>query len=79
MKIQVRTNRDSWQMVPVAEIMPYENNSKPHSQVQIQQLRESLRTMGFIRPLLLDEERRLMVGHGVLQAAEAREWTQFPA
>lgn len=78
MKIQVRTNRDSWQMVPVAEIMPYENNSKPHSQVQIQQLRESLRTMGFIRPLLLDEERRLMVGHGVLQAAEAEGMDAVP-
>ena len=40
MTIKIKTDRESWQMVPVSEIVPYEHNSKPHSESQIGQLRE---------------------------------------
>ena len=78
MTIKIKTDRESWQMVPVSEIVPYEHNSKPHSESQIGQLRESLRIMGFVRPLLLDGERRLIAGHGVLLAAQAEGMEEVP-
>lgn len=78
MSIQIRTDRDAWRMVPVGEIQPYERNAKIHGPEQLRLLRRSLRESGFVRPLLVDEELRLIAGHGVLEAARAEGMERVP-
>lgn len=55
-----------------AELVPYEGNPRRHGEKQMQALRRSLREFGFLRPLLIDRENRLVAGQAVLQAAHGR-------
>mgnify|MGYP002226446121 CR=1 FL=1 len=43
-----------------AELVPYEENPRRHGEKQMQALRRSLREFGFLRPLLIDRENRLV-------------------
>ena len=52
-----------------AELVLYEGNPRRHGEKQMQALRRSLREFGFLRPLLIDRENRLVAGQAVLQAA----------
>lgn len=76
--IEIRTGRESWRMVEAASIRPYERNAKIHGPEQIGRLRESLRQFGFVRPLLVDGELRLIAGHGMLAAAQAEGMDRVP-
>ena len=63
---------------PVDEIVPYERNAKIHGEKQLAALRKSLRTLGFVRPLLIDAKGNLIAGHGTLMAAKAEGMTAVP-
>ena len=76
--IKVRTNGTGWRMVPTEDITPYDRNAKIHGEEQVNCLRESLRTFGFVRPLLVDESFGLLAGHGMLAAAKAEGMTNVP-
>lgn len=78
MGIQIRTDQDAWRMAPVGEVQPYERNAKIHGPEQLRLLRRSLRENGFVRPLLVDENLRLIAGHGVLEAAKAEGMERVP-
>ena len=54
---------------PVDELVPYENNPRTHSDVQIERLVKSLKEFGFTNPILIDEDNNVIAGHGRLQAA----------
>lgn len=64
--------------MPIQRVIPYGKNAKIHGQEQIEKLRESLRTFGFVRPLLVDENMTLLAGHGMLAAAKAEGMTRVP-
>lgn len=55
--------------VAVADLVPYANNSRTHSDEQIDQIAASIREFGFTNPLLIDENKGLIAGHGRLMAA----------
>lgn len=61
-----------------AELVPYEGNPRRHGEKQMQALRRSLREFGFLRPLLIDRENRLVAGQAVLQAAMAEGMDVVP-
>ena len=63
---------------PIAELRPYANNARIHTPEQIDKLRASLRTYGFVRPLLIDAEGTVLAGHGILEAAKAEGLTEAP-
>lgn len=52
-----------------ATLIDAENNSRTHSDQQIQQIVESIQEWGFTNPLLIDEHNRLVAGHGRRAAA----------
>ncbi|AEP10297.1 site-specific DNA-methyltransferase [Micavibrio aeruginosavorus] len=56
--------------LPISTIKPYAKNPRTHSQKQIKQIVESIRTFGFTNPLLLDDDCSLIAGHGRLEAAK---------
>ena len=64
--------------VRIDELVPYERNAKIHGPEQIEQLRRSLREFGFVSPVLIDEERNLIAGHGRVEAARAEGMAEVP-
>lgn len=74
----VRISAEELITVPVAELVPYEHNARTHSDEQVERLRRSLREFGFVSPILIDEERRVIAGHGRLLAAQAEGMESVP-
>lgn len=66
------------QLVPIAKLVPYQNNARTHSPAQIQKLRSSLREFGFINPVLIDRNFGVIAGHGRIEAARAENITEVP-
>ena len=64
--------------IRIDELIPYENNAKIHGPEQIEQLRRSLREFGFVSPVLIDEDKNLIAGHGRVEAARAEGMTEVP-
>lgn len=64
--------------IRIDELIPYENNAKIHGPDQIEQLRRSLREFGFVSPVLIDENKNLIAGHGRVEAARAEGMTEVP-
>lgn len=52
------------------ELIPYINNSRTHSEQQVQQVAASIQEFGFTNPILIDDESGIIAGHGRLQAAQ---------
>ena len=69
---------DKFEIVSVAEIKPDEHNARKHSDEQIAELRCSLREFGFVNPLLIDKDKKIIAGHGRLVAAVAEGMTAVP-
>ncbi len=69
---------DKFEIVPVVEITPDARNARKHSDEQIKELRRSLREFGFVNPLLIDKDKKVIAGHGRLTAAIAEGMTAVP-
>jgi len=63
---------------PITSLRPAKRNPRTHSSKHIRQLVESLQTFGFINPILLDADERVLAGHGRLAAAKALNLDQVP-
>tara|TARA_R110000823_G_scaffold164574_4_gene296889 strand:- start:519 stop:1061 length:543 start_codon:yes stop_codon:yes gene_type:complete len=60
------------------EIIPYINNSRTHSETQIQQVAASIKEFGFTNPILIDQDNGIIAGHGRLQAAQLLGLNEVP-
>ena len=56
--------------VPVSALKPYDRNARTHSPKQIRQLAASIEEFGFTNPILIDSNRRIVAGHGRVDAAK---------
>ena len=63
---------------PLASIVPNPGNPRVHRPEQVGQLARSICEWGFTVPLLVDESRNLIAGHGRLAAAELLGLEQVP-
>jgi DNA modification methylase len=63
---------------PPSSLKPHQRNARTHSATQIRQLAESIRTFGFTNPVLLDEEDRIIAGHGRAAAAKRLGMAEVP-
>ncbi len=62
----------------VEGLIPFVNNSRTHSEEQVNQIASSIREFGFTNPILLDEDNGIIAGHGRLQAARLLGLDQVP-
>ena len=62
----------------VSELIPYINNSRTHSEAQVQQIASSIREFGFTNPILIDSVNSIIAGHGRLQAAGKLKMEEVP-
>lgn len=60
------------------ELIPYVNNSRTHSEAQIQQVAASIKEFGFTNPILIDDEGGIIAGHGRLAAAQLLKLDSVP-
>lgn len=62
----------------VADLTPYENNARTHSDEQLAQLGESIKEFGFTVPALVDENGGIIAGHGRVEAAKRIGMVEVP-
>lgn len=62
----------------VNDLSPYGNNSRTHSEGQIDQLVASIKEFGFTNPILIDEGAVIIAGHGRLEAAKQLGMSEVP-
>jgi hypothetical protein len=56
-------------MMPVGELRPNKRNARTHSKKQIRQIANSILRFGFTNPILIDEQKNVIAGHGRLLGA----------
>src|SRR5215471_14270696 len=54
----------------VRELRPNKNNARTHSKRQIRQIARSIEKFGFCNPVLIDDARQIIAGHGRVEAAK---------
>ncbi len=60
------------------DLIPYINNSRTHSEQQVQQVASSIREFGFTNPILIDEDSGIIAGHGRIMAAQMMGMDEVP-
>lgn len=65
-------------MLPIDELHAYENNAKLHPQEQIDQIVKSMEEFGNNDPIAIDENNRIIEGHGRLLALKQMGETEAP-
>jgi len=55
---------------PIAKLTLRQRNPRIHSQKQIRQIADSIRTFGFTNPVLIDSEGVVIAGHGRVRAGK---------
>ena len=54
----------------VADLIPYANNSRTHSEEQVNQVASSIKEFGFTSPVLIEPDGGIIAGHGRVMAAK---------
>ena len=66
------------EMMNVADLTPYVNNARTHSDAQIMQIASSILEFGFTNPILIDGDKGIIAGHGRLLAAKKLGMSEIP-
>lgn len=59
-------------------LRPFKRNARTHSRKQISQIAESIQAFGFTNPVLIDNDRTVLAGHGRLEAAKLLKIEKVP-
>jgi len=54
----------------VHELRAYTNNARTHSRKQLRQIANSIEKFGFCNPVLIDDDKEIIAGHGRVEAAK---------
>jgi hypothetical protein len=65
--------------IPIERLKPYGANARTHSRRQIKLIARSIKRYGFINPLLIDGDNRIIAGHGRVAAARELGLLTVPA
>ena len=57
------------QQIALRDLIPWAKNARAHSKKQIRQIADSIESFGFTNPVLVDENRIILAGHGRVAAA----------
>lgn len=64
--------------VDTNSLIPYQWNSKTHTQEQIHRIANSITRFGFNQPIVVDEQNIIVAGHGRYQAAQLLKLEKVP-
>ena len=65
--------------IAVDALKPNARNARTHSKKQVRQIADSIQAFGFLVPILIDENRLIIAGHGRYQAARLLGIETVPA
>ena len=60
------------------DLIPYARNSRTHDDVQVGQIAASIKEFGFTNPIILDEDKGIIAGHGRVMAAKKLKLEDVP-
>jgi DNA modification methylase len=66
------------EQTPIHALKPQDRNARTHSKRQIRQIAGSIRQFGFNNPILVDDDLRIIAGHGRVSAAQSIGLTTVP-
>lgn len=61
-----------------SDLIPYVNNSRTHSEEQINQIISSIKEFGFTNPVLIESDNGIIAGHGRIMAAKKMGLKEVP-
>ena len=64
--------------LPLSALSGYARNARTHSAEQVAEIVASIKTFGWTTPILVDEEREIIAGHGRLAAAQSLGLAEVP-
>lgn len=67
------------ELIKIKDLLPYPRNARTHSRKQIRQIAKSISRFGFCNPLLVDDDNRIIAGHGRKEAADSLGLGEVPA
>lgn len=70
--------RDKIEHVAIGDLEPWARNARTHTKKQIRQIAESIGAFGFTNPVLIDERRTILAGHGRVEAAKLLGMGEVP-
>lgn len=62
----------------ITALKPWRNNPRTHSKRQIRQIADSIKAFGFVNPVLVDRDNRIIAGHGRVEAAKLAGMSEVP-
>jgi len=62
----------------IADLKPHRTNARTHSPAQIKQIADSIAKFGFLNPVLIDTDGRVIAGHGRVAAAKRLSYQTVP-
>ncbi len=66
------------ELIPTGSLQENKKNARRHSRKQIAQIADSIRELGFIAPIIIDDQDLVLAGHGRLAAARAEGIDKVP-
>ena len=66
------------EQVAIETLIPYKNNARLHSDKQIGQIAESIKSFGFNNPVLIDSKNNIIAGHGRVQETKRLKMKTVP-
>lgn len=65
-------------LVDIDQLIPYVNNPRTHSQVQIAQIAASIKEFGFLAPIIISGDNTILCGHGRYYASQKLRLKKIP-
>lgn len=69
-ELEQAVGAEAIEQVPTDRLQPNPHNPRRHSDPQVKQIAASIRTFGFLSPIIIDEVDHVLAGHGRLEAAK---------
>src|SRR4051794_37349466 len=66
------------ELAPIGGLRANRRNPRTHSKKQIGQIRASIRKLGFLNPIIVDDENMILAGHGRFEASRLEGLTRVP-
>jgi DNA modification methylase len=64
--------------IAIRDLAPWARNARTHSRKQVRQIAASIERFGFTNPVLIDEKRTILAGHGRVEAAKLLGMAEVP-
>jgi hypothetical protein len=77
--MQLSTTRLEVTYLRTTSLKPDPRNPRVHSDKQVRQIAQSIESFGFNVPLLIDDEQKVIAGHGRLLARGSSGGTPYPS